>query len=332
MAEQERELVVDGALPVVQVGVAHAARLDVDQRLAGTRVGHLDGLDRDRLLLGSRHDGSDLVRHARSHPLDRRRSDLRGLADGEERAAGPLADHPALGAAHRAARAPAERIEPADARLSARPLGGGSTGAEVYGHEPWTPPPGMTATPMPTSCGRPPRTSSWWPRWNPCNPVGPSTWRPVKAAMRCGWPSRGGRSSPWTSRRRHRQGSPPRRSPGGGGGLGRGRCREPRTDQRRPSISCSSATCTCRPSRWPRSSPAPVEALAPGGTFLLVGHDRRNLTDGTVAPGRRHPHPGRRGHRAARRPHHRTAGEVERQVDTGDGPAVAIDTLVRARR
>ena len=37
MPEQERELVVDAALAVVQVGVADAARLDVDQRLARAR-------------------------------------------------------------------------------------------------------------------------------------------------------------------------------------------------------------------------------------------------------------------------------------------------------
>ena len=45
VAEQEREVVVDAALAVVQVGVAHPARLDVDDRLAGARVGHHDRLD-----------------------------------------------------------------------------------------------------------------------------------------------------------------------------------------------------------------------------------------------------------------------------------------------
>ena len=34
VAEQERELVVDGALPVVEVGVAHAAGEDVDEGAA----------------------------------------------------------------------------------------------------------------------------------------------------------------------------------------------------------------------------------------------------------------------------------------------------------
>ena len=40
--EEEGEVVVDRALPVVQVGVAHAARLHGHARLAGTRVGHDD--------------------------------------------------------------------------------------------------------------------------------------------------------------------------------------------------------------------------------------------------------------------------------------------------
>ena len=49
MPQQERELIIDGALAVVQVGVAHAARLDVDDHLARTGVGDHDRLDRDRL-------------------------------------------------------------------------------------------------------------------------------------------------------------------------------------------------------------------------------------------------------------------------------------------
>ena len=40
VAEQEREVVVDPALAVVQVGVAHAAGLHRDHRLAGAGVGH----------------------------------------------------------------------------------------------------------------------------------------------------------------------------------------------------------------------------------------------------------------------------------------------------
>ena len=47
--EQEREVVVDAALAVVEVGVAHAARLDPDERLAGPGIGHLDRHQLDRL-------------------------------------------------------------------------------------------------------------------------------------------------------------------------------------------------------------------------------------------------------------------------------------------
>ena len=51
MAEQEGEVVVDAALAVVQVGVADAARLDGDERLARAGVRHDDRLDRHRLAL-----------------------------------------------------------------------------------------------------------------------------------------------------------------------------------------------------------------------------------------------------------------------------------------
>ena len=56
VAEQEREVVVDPALAVVQVGVADAARLDVDQRLARPGVGDHDGRDLDRRALAPRDD------------------------------------------------------------------------------------------------------------------------------------------------------------------------------------------------------------------------------------------------------------------------------------
>ena len=46
--EQERELVVDAALAVVQVGVADPAGLDRDDRLARARVGDDDVDDLDR--------------------------------------------------------------------------------------------------------------------------------------------------------------------------------------------------------------------------------------------------------------------------------------------
>ena len=51
VAEQEREVVVDAALAVVQVGVAHAARLDLDDGLARPGIGDDDRLDRHRLAL-----------------------------------------------------------------------------------------------------------------------------------------------------------------------------------------------------------------------------------------------------------------------------------------
>ena len=50
VAEQEREVVVDPALAVVQVGVADPARLDLHHGLARTRVGHVDRDQLDRVL------------------------------------------------------------------------------------------------------------------------------------------------------------------------------------------------------------------------------------------------------------------------------------------
>jgi hypothetical protein len=63
VAEQERELVVDPAFPVVQVGVADPAGLDLDDGLAGTRIGDDDRLDRDRRALRQRDDPANLLRH-----------------------------------------------------------------------------------------------------------------------------------------------------------------------------------------------------------------------------------------------------------------------------
>ena len=51
VAEEEGEVVVDAALPVVQVGVAHAARLDGDHGLTRPGVGHQDRLEGDRRTL-----------------------------------------------------------------------------------------------------------------------------------------------------------------------------------------------------------------------------------------------------------------------------------------
>ena len=63
VAEEERELVVDPALAIVQVGVAYAAGLDAHERLSGARVGHEHRrqLDRSALLPGD--DASYLVNH-----------------------------------------------------------------------------------------------------------------------------------------------------------------------------------------------------------------------------------------------------------------------------
>ena len=74
-------------------------------------------------------------------------------------------------------------------------------------------------------------------------------------------------------------------------------------------------------------------ALVPGGTALVVGHDLTNLTEGTGGPqdpdvlytpeAIRAELPGLRVVRAER---------VHRTVERDDGPATAIDTLVRAIR
>jgi ubiquinone/menaquinone biosynthesis C-methylase UbiE len=76
-----------------------------------------------------------------------------------------------------------------------------------------------------------------------------------------------------------------------------------------------------------------VTALGPGGTFLLVGHDRRNLTEGTGGP--QDPTILTRADEVTPLLADLTveiAGEVERTVATDEGAAVAIDTLVCARR
>ena len=74
-------------------------------------------------------------------------------------------------------------------------------------------------------------------------------------------------------------------------------------------------------------------ALAPGGTLFVIGHDLANLTEGTGGP--QYPEvlytpdaiiaelPGLRVLRAE---------QVRRTVEKDDGPAIAIDTLVRAQR
>ena len=79
MAEQEREVVVDPPLPVVQVRVAHATCLDLHEGFAGSRIGDQDRLDGDGLLLRSGDDAPDLVCHG---PERTRESDAR--PDGAE--------------------------------------------------------------------------------------------------------------------------------------------------------------------------------------------------------------------------------------------------------
>ncbi len=67
VAEEERELVVDAALAIVQIGVADAAGLDGHHSLAGPGVGNHDGLHRHRLALGSGNDSTDFLRHDGPH-------------------------------------------------------------------------------------------------------------------------------------------------------------------------------------------------------------------------------------------------------------------------
>ena len=61
VAEQEREVVVDRALAVVQVGVAHAAGLHLHPHLARARVGHHDLLHFDRCALAACDHTSDML-------------------------------------------------------------------------------------------------------------------------------------------------------------------------------------------------------------------------------------------------------------------------------
>ena len=61
--EQERELVVDTALAIVEVGVAHTARLHLHDCLTRARVGNHDGLDRHRCALATRYYSTNLLSH-----------------------------------------------------------------------------------------------------------------------------------------------------------------------------------------------------------------------------------------------------------------------------
>ena len=64
VAEQEREVVVDAALAVVQVGVADPARLDDDDGLTRPGIGDDDRLHRHGLALRSGDDSTNLLTHA----------------------------------------------------------------------------------------------------------------------------------------------------------------------------------------------------------------------------------------------------------------------------
>ena len=63
MAEQVGEVLPDAALAVVQVGVADAARLHLDQRLAGARVGDQHRGDLDLGTFAAGDDSLDLMCH-----------------------------------------------------------------------------------------------------------------------------------------------------------------------------------------------------------------------------------------------------------------------------
>ena len=63
MSQQKGEVVVDGALAVMEVGVADPAGLNPDQRLAGTGIGHQDGDQLNRLACGCGNDSIHLMGH-----------------------------------------------------------------------------------------------------------------------------------------------------------------------------------------------------------------------------------------------------------------------------
>src|SRR5690606_9216628 len=69
VAEQERELVVDPTLAVVQVGVAHPARLHLHHGLTRTRVRNVDRDHFHRRALGARDDRAYLLCHVSSSKL-----------------------------------------------------------------------------------------------------------------------------------------------------------------------------------------------------------------------------------------------------------------------
>ena len=99
------------------------------------------------------------------------------------------------------------------------------------------------------------------------------------------------------------------------------------------SISSQSSTSSCRTRSWRRRLRVAIEALAPGGTLLVLGHDTTNLTDG---------HGGPRDVSVLFTPEDvvaelggltvERAEKVLRTVALEDGEATAVDAFVRARR
>jgi len=65
VAEQERVVVVDAALAIVQVGVADATGLHLHHGLAGARVRNENRLDRHRSALAQRDHATYRLRHRR---------------------------------------------------------------------------------------------------------------------------------------------------------------------------------------------------------------------------------------------------------------------------
>jgi hypothetical protein len=63
VAEQIGEVVADAAFPVVQVGVADAARLDPDQRLPGSRIRDKDRGEFYRSAFAAGDDAGHLMCH-----------------------------------------------------------------------------------------------------------------------------------------------------------------------------------------------------------------------------------------------------------------------------
>ncbi len=80
VAEEEGEVVVDPALAVVQVGVADAARLDGDDRLARPGVGHDDRLHGDGRALRRGDHAAHFLSHVRDSSASARLHDAQSSA------------------------------------------------------------------------------------------------------------------------------------------------------------------------------------------------------------------------------------------------------------